>query len=334
MKKQELYSELCVKFFRKEISDEEIKQLNDWLIASIDNKKHFDQISQLWYSKQHNHFDADKAWLKMVNRIRNGGQSKPAKTLTMTRRRFYYWVAAVAIILFMSLPGMYYFLQTQGVFHNIALFEVSAPKGEKATLTLADGTKVWLNSGSALRYSSTFDLRHRKVYLEGEGYFEVAKDESNLFTIVCGETEVVVYGTVFNISNYKDDEFIQLTLVSGKLGFDYTHNEETAILDPSQQLTYSRKNKTINVENTNTELYTIWKDNQLKFDNAPFLDVIKKMERWYDVDIHLEPRMQSIENYTMTVKTESLREILEMLKLTTPFEYRIDKENVYISNTN
>lgn len=334
MKNQELYSGLCMKFFQKEISDEEIKQLNDWLIASIDNKKYFDQISKLWYSKQHNHFDADQAWLKMVDRIRNSGQSKPAKTITLTRKRFYYWVAAAAILVLMCLPGMYYFIQSQGMFHNKALFEVSAPKGEKATLTLADGTKVWLNSGSTLKYNSTFDLRHRKVYLNGEGYFEVAKDKSNLFTVVCGETEVVVFGTVFNISNYKDDKFIQLTLVSGKLGFNYPHNEKTAILAPSQQLTYSRETRTIDVETTNTELYTIWKDNQLKFDNAPFPDVIKKMERWYDVDIDLEPQMQYIENYTMTVKTESLREILEMLKLTTPFEYRIDKENVYISNTN
>ena len=329
---QESYLRLCVKFFLKEISDEEITQLNEWLNASEDNRNYFNQVSKLWYADQHNRIDVDNAWLKMKNRMGGESPKSSVNTISFTKKRFYALAGAALFLILISLPIVFYTLKTNGAFRDEVLFEVSAPKGEKAAITLVDGTKVWLNSGSILKYSSAFDLKHRIVFLEGEGYFEVTKDKSNNFTVVCGKTEVIVYGTVFNISNYQEDGFIQLTLVSGKLGFNYSESEELAILSPSEQLTYSRKTEAVTIETIDTELYTVWKENLLKFDNAPFLDVMKKMERWYDVEITLDDKVQNLENYTMTLKTESLKEILEMIKLTTAIDYTIDKENIYIYN--
>lgn len=333
MENQELYNKFCVKFFSKEITDEELEQLNIWLKESDENKISFNQISELWYSRRINQFDTEKAWLATQKRINTDRKNRPAKTILFPKKRLQIWKAAAIFILLITIPTLYYIIDANSIFNdNKSLFTVIAPKGEKAQLTLIDGTKVWLNSGSTLKYSTLFSAENRKVILEGEGFFEVVKDPSHPFIVMCDETEVLVHGTSFNISNYRNDLFIQLTLVTGKLSFYTKSIGKPIALEPCQQLTYFRKTGTTSLQNINTDLYTIWKENQLKFDNTPFIEVIKKMERWYDVDINLEPTLQNTENYTMTVKTESLREILEMLKLTTPFEYRIDKEKVYIYN--
>jgi len=333
MENQELYIRLIHKFFEKEISDEESDQLNIWLNESVENKKTFMELKKLWYNSHSPSFDTDQAWENTLQRIRSNQKSRVPKTILLPKRNLHIWKAAVITLLISSLSLLYYLTDFNQIFNNqTPLYAIEAPKGEKTLLTLTDGTRVWLNSGSILQYSSAFNSKNRMVILNGEGYFEVTKDPENPFKVVCNETEVQVYGTRFNISNYQNDKFIQLTLVSGALSFFSEKTLQTTELHPSEQLTYCRENGKISLQETDTELYTVWKDNKLKLDNSPFIDVIKKMERWYDVNIVLEPSMQGSESYTMTVKTESLREILEMLKLTTPFEYRIDQDTVYIFN--
>ncbi len=333
MKNQENYIELCVKFFTKEITDSELSWLNNWLSESAENKQKFNKVSELWYSRKYSQFDTDKAWETIQQRILNERRhQQPANTVLIPRMKLIYWAVAASLIVLLSVPTLMYYFTNSVESSDDVLFTVTAPKGEKALVLLGDGSRVWLNGGSSLKYSNEFNQDKRHVMLNGEGFFEIAKNEAKPFTVGCNETEVKVLGTSFNVSNYQNDDFIQLTLVTGKLSFTHDVNQKATILAPSQQLTYQKDTRKLSVVNTETELYTLWKDNQLKFDNAPFIDVIKKMERWYDVDIELEEQMQNSEKYTMTVKTESLREILHMLRLTTAFDYKIDKEKVYIYN--
>lgn len=333
MENQELYIKLCHKFFNQEISDEESNELKIWLKQSDDNIRTFNELKEVWYSSHNINFNTDTAWQKTLDRIQADTDYTKHKTIVLPKRNLLLWKAAVILVLLGSFALIAYITDFGGLLKKeTPLYTIEAPKGEKTLLTLTDGTKVWLNSGSRLQYSPDFSPKNRKVILDGEGYFQVTKNPEYPFTLISNETEVQVLGTKFNLSNYPNDTFIQLTLVSGSVCFMSNKTHQKTLIKPNEQLTYIKQSGKTTVSQTDTELYTIWKDNMLKFDNTPFIEVIKKLERWYDVDILLEPNMMRTESYTMTVKTESLREILEMLKLTTPFEYRIDNEKVYIFN--
>ena len=208
---------------------------------------------------------------------------------------------------------------------------IETPKGERSSIILSDGTKVWLNSGSQLIYSHSFGVENRKVTLKGEGFFEVTKDKMP-FIVNTSYADVRVFGTRFNVSAYDDDGFVEATLEEGSIGFQSETNKEIIKIEPGQQILLVKDKGEIIVKRVNVDLYTSWKEQKLKFDNASFADVIKKLERWYDVDIMWEEELMSSERYTMTFKTESLREVFELIQLTTPMIFNIDKDKVFITN--
>ena len=208
---------------------------------------------------------------------------------------------------------------------------INVPMGEKSELTLADGTKVWLNSGTKLRFPMAFNSKARNVFVEGEAFFDVAKNKHKPFVVNTGKLNIEVLGTRFNVSAYPEDNEIVATLEEGKIVAYFKNNSGKTELRPGQQLCFSTQSNSMKLTYVNTGLYTSWKENMLRFENAGFYDVIKKMERWYDVKINVEEMESFQKKYNMTIKTESLREILNLISLTIPINYEISENKVFIS---
>lgn len=217
--------------------------------------------------------------------------------------------------------------------NHVTYAQLKAPKGSRIQFTLPDGSTGNLNGGSTLTYATNFNSR-RAVKLVGEGYFKVKKDSKRPFTVQTKYADIKVLGTEFDVSAYDREHEITTTLESGSVEVFNKETSTVAMLKPGQQNRLNILTGEMQTENVKTDLYTSWKDNLLRFDNAPFGEVIKKMERWYGVKIILDKSLQYSERYTMTIKTESLREMLQLLKLTTPINYKINNDMVFIEKPN
>ena len=140
---------------------------------------------------------------------------------------------------------------------------IRVPRGGEYNLQLADGTKVYLNAGSSLRYPVRFTGKRREVTLSGEGYFEVAKDSTQPFVVRAGDVDVRVLGTAFNVNAYPEKETVATTLVEGRVQVNYKTGQQ--VIQPGMQLVYDKQNGKVDVSVVDTEVYTSWKDGYYYF---------------------------------------------------------------------
>ena len=300
---------------------------NDFLASSFlkdDNDEDLKEIARKnWEGSSTSIVDLQHILNRLHFRINEGKPSK--KQLAITNLfRLYYKVAA--ILLFPLIITGIYLLKPQP--ETIA--EIMAPQGSRVQFVLPDGSKGFLNGGSTIKYNPRFS-KNREVHLEGEGYFEVTRDKKYPFTIETEFADIQVLGTRFDVCAYKNDNEITTTLEEGKVSiYNKTTKAQTSLV-PGEQNRIMVKTGEMTNSKVETGLYTSWKEDMLRFDNAPFSEVVKKMERWYGIKIILDKKLEYEENYTMTLKTESLRETLQLLLITTPMNYRINADTVFIN---
>lgn len=238
----------------------------------------------------------------------------------------YYRVAAVLLI--PLLIGGVYLISQNSVFDK-TYAEIRASEGSRVQFTLPDGTIGFLNGGSKLKYPVNFS-GNRNVSLIGEGYFDVVKDKNHPFTVQTKYADIQVFGTKFDVCAYESDNDVYTTLEEGSVRVFNKTEETYTMLDPGKQNVISKSTGKMHNTSVTTDLYTSWKDDVLKLDNLPFNEVVKKIERWYGVKVILDKSLKYSENYTFTVKTESLKELLQLLAITTPMNFKIDNDTVLI----
>ncbi len=202
---------------------------------------------------------------------------------------------------------------------------LSVPNGGIYRLTLPDGSKVVLNSGSSLTYPLQFEDTLRLVKLEGEGYFEVSPDKSKPFKVQSGAQTLTVLGTHFNIQSYAGEQ-IQTTLLEGKVSLNAIGTK--ALLSPGQQATI--KNDTYQVKKVNVQEAIAWSKNLFIFNNIPLIQIFKGLERWYDVEfIYSKPLTN--EPYLMEIpKDRKLSEILNSISDLTEIKFKIEGRRVSV----
>ena len=200
---------------------------------------------------------------------------------------------------------------------------LKVPYGKTLSVTLDDGSVIKLNSGSELSYPSSFaDLNTRKVTLKGEAFFEIAKDPLKPFVVQTDETFTQVYGTVFNISSYEDDDNIEVVLVEGSVGVgDKLRFKEKnlTMLKPSQKITNS--NNSFIVEDVDITPYVSWVEGVISFQNANMSQIIKKLERQFDVQIINENNTLEERQFTGAFDKENIESILKTIQTHTNFKY-------------
>jgi transmembrane sensor len=258
--------------------------------------------------------------------------SKERSLSVSKTRQLYNQISKIAVIILLPLLALSIYLMVNMFWEPVQFSEIVAPKGEKAQFILPDGSSGYLNSGSTLKYAYPFN-KNRYVELTGEGYFNIVPDK-NLFTVKAHDMKVEVHGTRFNVCAYDDDAKIITTLEQGSVSVIRDVDGKSVTIEPGQQAVFNRSNNQISKKEVDIDLYVSWKDNMLRFQNAPFADVVKKMERWYDVKISLDEDLQYSQRYTMTIKTESLREMLDLMIVTTAMKYKIKEDIVYITHQN
>lgn len=312
---------------QNEATDEQRKLIQEWLELSPENPVILTEIVNTWkLTRGKTNFyqpDLSSNWQKLIRRI----DYQPKKKLI--QNIYFQWAAAAAVLVLVFLGGIGLgdgFRQKPA---KISYTRIVAPEGNKTQIVLPDSTRVWLNSGSELQYASDYTAQNREVQMQGECYFDVVKDPAHPFLVKASKFQVKVYGTRFNVNEDLARNSADVTLVSGKVEILDLVNNPISYLKPGQQFVFSEgKGKVQKAENI--EALTAWMNNMLIFDNQPFEEVIHYLEKWYGVKIQLDQSLYYSHNYTFKVKTESLREVLELISVITPIEYHIEGEEVTI----
>lgn len=201
----------------------------------------------------------------------------------------------------------------------------SVPRGGEFSLTLSDGTSVWLNSESKIIYPSRFGNGERHIAVEGEAYFEVAKDERHPFVVdVCG-VQISVTGTEFNVAAY--DGKVETTLITG--GVVMCAGGREVALAPGRQAVYSDTTGDLSVHDVDASVYAAWKDGIFEFNDMELAEIVKKLGRWYDVDFVFERRDIARAHFTGAFKrSDSITFILDVIKNTKSVNYSIDGNTI------
>ncbi len=203
------------------------------------------------------------------------------------------------------------------------------PKSKVYTVILSDGTKVWLNSTSAIRYPTYFNKGVRQVFLVGEAYFEVAKDKEHPFIVSTNGMDVTVHGTSFNVMAYPDDRYIETTLVEGSV--ELTTPESHLMLKPGMQAQLNKNTKVVKEFATDTKRFTCWKEGKYIFDYESLENVMKKLSRWYDVDVTFKNKDSRNLHFTGTLyKYENIDKTLHIIELATDLKFERQENTLEI----
>jgi ferric-dicitrate binding protein FerR (iron transport regulator) len=211
---------------------------------------------------------------------------------------------------------------------------ISTPRGGKFQITLSDGTKVWLNAASSLRFPVQFVGTERRVELTGEGYFEVAGNKEQPFVVdVSGKQEVIVLGTHFNINSYADELSVNTTLLKGSVNVRSSGAIDGQMLVPGQQLQLFKEGKVRLRSQVDTEETIAWKNDKFDFGESMELKaVMRQIERWYNVDVEYEGNVSGIELGGSISRNVNAKKVFEMLELTGAANFRMHEGKVIVSS--
>lgn len=201
---------------------------------------------------------------------------------------------------------------------RFAINTIQTPKGGKYQVRLPDGSKVWLNSASTLSYPTAFTGKERVVKLKGEAYFEIAPNKSLPFRVESDDQIVEVLGTHFNVNSYDNEDFTKTTLIEGSvkviLNTKSNISGKTRLLKPGEQSSINSSKSDIKIENVDTEKAIAWKNGYFKFKNTPIQEIMREVERWYDVELIYEGNMPTDE-FTGFVSNEvNISAVLKILE--------------------
>ena len=209
-------------------------------------------------------------------------------------------------------------------YHTLAV-----PVGGEYHFTLADGTRVWVNSASEVRFPNCFSGGKREIYVKGEVYLEVARDEKHPFVVHAGENEVRVLGTRFNLTAYPDEQEVITTLVEGSVEF---WNDQSSIrLKPGEQSVLDRETNNLEKQKVDVSIYTSWVSGTYEYERMPLSDITRQLSRWYDVQFVYETTEFSNHPFTGVVKRDqSLEEVLSIIEKTTNIKFKISGRTIII----
>jgi len=325
--------EIFIKYLQGNCTETEFKQLLLWIREDSLNASDRGMIKDVW-----NEFEPDAGPVERIKYTRvldkihhhininqNSNQSIIHKA-SAKDRILSIMTRAAAILLLPVVTLLFYtnLSEKDRYADNSNDLEVEAPSGSQMHIELGDGTKVWLNHGSRLKYPFRFKGENRKVFLTGEAYFEVAHNAKVPFIVGTTLLEVKATGTAFNVCAYSGDDNVETTLVEGKvILYESETNHEIKALSPGECLKFETQKNTFTLESEHTEKNTAWKDGMLVFKNERVEDVAKKLARWYNVEVEIANEKVKDFTFTATFMDETLPQVLELMTLATPVRYEL-----------
>ncbi len=352
------FIELLANLLTDEIGEAEMTELNQIVANDPECRQQYNFFKNYWTQDEESCPNNEVMFEQIKHRI---GANEQEEEIEPNHRRIRFTWLKVAASLLIGITIFGYYLLTSHHSHGktkSSLQITKTPSRTKSKIYLSDGSVVTLNSETELRYPTSFDGATREVYLDGEAFFNVAKDHTHPFIVHAGKMNVRVLGTAFNVKSYANDKTIETTLIRGAV--EVTLNDRPSdriILKPSEKLVLNNtsarapattnkrtenlvpRNTNINYSLTNlthlkandtTVVETSWVNNQLVFKDESFADLAIQMERWYGVTIKFKNLEAANYRFTGVFVRENVIEALNALKMVEPFSYKYKNETLYI----
>lgn len=329
--------ELLIKYLKNQCTESELNEVLRWVNTDSLNEEGKKWILEDWNSYQETDSLEDNEKFtaifdKIQKKIDHGNQKKSATaSKTITLSVFTSWITkAAAILLIPVLSFLIYTLSEKKIESDkyaklTDSLEVIAPMGSRTVVQLSDGSVVHLNYGSKIKYPQFFSGNTRDVALTGEGFFEVAHNHEKPFIVKAGNLKIKAVGTTFNVLAYPDDDVIETTLVNGKVilaKVETGASKTIGAMTPGQHVNYNLETGAMTSSEGTIEKYISWKDGKLIFEDTPILQVAERLSRMFNVDFEIRNDIKDY-IYTVTLMDESLTQILDLITIATPVDYKM-----------
>lgn len=317
---------LIIRFLAGEITEAEADLLKSWLSEDSGNRRIFDIENELWqesdFQSKLKYFDTGIGWHNISSKL-GIGERRYHSVIIIKRYKLRILLAAASIAFLVGIGGLALWLSGKFAYKNrSASTTVITDEGERANLFLSDSTLIIMNSGSKLEYTSDYNIEGRVLKFSGEAFFDVHTDPENPLVVQLDKMTISSIGTRFNILSYDNEDRIETTLEEGKIRVLVEGNKVVDI-KPDQQVVYETKTGELTVRDVVTETYTSWIENKLKLVDTPLEEAFRKIARRYNVIFEIKSRELLELKYTATFIDESIEDVMKMLKIVSPIEYKI-----------
>lgn len=318
-------TKLAQRFFEGTITYEQEQILFDILQQNAEAYNLFCTLEKTWIQQHHTSAKVEQQWQRFVTSI---NQPENTAIYRINKLQNVKKIAAAIVLIVASVVTTYLFT----TYHNTipdTYYTCVAPLGGKAEVILPDGTHVWLNAGSNLRYSSAFNHKNRQVQLIGEAYFDVTKNTNAKFTVKTNAYNVVVHGTKFNVSAYANDSTATTTLLQGRV--QVNKGNKQIMMEPGEKLTLNKHTgKILKVKTTNKA--NAWIMGNTEYDNITLGELTKILSRRYDVNIVIQSDKLRNERFAISLQNnEDLEGIIRGLQNIIPIHITKQGRNILIS---
>ncbi|MDO4703048.1 MAG: FecR domain-containing protein [Tannerella sp.] len=320
--------QLLVRFLMKQCSAEELKSIDRWVAADPAHADWLYEMEHLWSLKDELRFSDEQEIKRSYRRFLSGINRSPSPNTKEKRWKISTFVRYAAAILLAALLAVngYDLLRSRTL--PLAMNTIEVPVGQRVSLLLSDGTKVWLNAGSTLSYPSTFGKESRPVSLIGEAFFEVAHDADKPFVVQSDRMYVEVKGTKFCMKTYPEERAV-VTLAEGSVQVSSVEADYRVMLKPNEQVSYSEQEGWVLTEHVDAELTRSWIHGELYFVEQPLSEIAKSLERRFGVRIRICNPLSADDTYTCHFReTDSLERVLSLLKETRQLDYKKRNDGV------
>jgi len=292
--------------FRKKQASAKDQSLQEEIV-----NQYFDELDLGTLPEANHHgveFNSDKVYNRIAAQIDSGGKIK-----TLTRQ----WLVAASLVAGLCLSAYLYRNDILNYVSPIATKQITAANGKIVNVTLADGTKIWLNGGSKLTYPDKFRGDRREITLTGEAFLDVAHDDHQSFIIHTGAVRTQVLGTSFNIKAYPEDHFVKVDVLSGKVGVIAAANNakksQTVFLTPAQEVIFNKdNNQAVKTEMVDVDVLVRWKSGDLVFKRMPLPEVINTIEHRFNVKVDVDINLVRC-SITADLTNKSLETVMRVL---------------------
>ncbi len=337
MQENEIYDVIARSLTDKsEASDKKI--LDTWLNSSETNRIIYEKLKDNWNksnTRKHKVVGQEEVKERIWNKAAGQRKELPTNKPSFVNRQWYMKVAASIAVIVISLITVYYFLPKQSWDQATVSYIIKENSaGRKSTIYLNDGTVVHLNSESRIRYPEVFSDTARVVYLEGEGFFEVAKNAAKPFSVISHDVRTTALGTSFDVKAFDGSNDIEISLLEGKVRVSDESSSERHHhydLSPGQSIAFNReKTQFTSVDFFDPKATLGWKDGVIYFKKANFATIKKELERWFGCEIVAEPAQYPPMSYTGEFHDQTLENILQSIGFVQNFNFEIQDKKVFI----
>lgn len=334
--------EIIIRYLNKEIDTDELHILEAWIDESKDNNDLFFEMKNLFDLKEYplyvQNTDVANSWNNLSNKL-----DTETKVIESSKRSVWSHLLKYAAI-FISAVVIGWQINNLSKANSdnetLTYNEINIERGNKAsTIILSDGSKVILNAATKFKYPTQFNSKERKVYLEGEAFFDIAKNKDKPFIVSINKQNITVLGTIFNVEAYENESNSIITLLSGKIKLeaydDIGNLTNQTFVFANQKVVSDNKTGIITLTSINEDLSSNWTKGEYKFKDEYLSKITKRLEKYYDVNFILKDKELYKIKYTGTFSTDQdINEVLRIINHKKQFNYTKKGKNITIEKTN